>query len=515
MSEQPLSLGPVGQPASRPRRRPPLGTLLVIALVAAVTLVGGTLGHPRARVVSSSQVDVEGATAVCPDLRQFKNELSSRASVGAARPADGQTGSSGGAIRQHANSEPLAVQRVPITEPGQVAVGLGTALKNDALVFQSTGALSAGLEAEQVTRGERGRDRGLAGLRCEAPRTEAWFVGGNTSIGDVTTLVLVNVDDTPSTVDVTVLSYTGTPDQRPGQGLTINPHSRTVIDLDTLAPDRKLLAVHVHSRRGRVAAALRTSTLNGTTALGVDWIPQSVPPATSVLVPGFPQLDQGSRAVVIANPGTDDTVVSLQVSTSDGQFVPAGMDAIRVPAGSTNSVRLDDLAKQSALAVRVVSAGGPVLAGGFVGDLNQDAPAREFAYTAGSQPLSGPALLTDLVINRPTESTLILTAPADAASVRITLIRVLGTNTSLPKARVVRIPAGRTVTLKLSTFYRSGADVKLAVEVRPEEGSGPVYAARYLREHGAHGPLTTLLDLRGPEVAVSRPAVVEDPRVGY
>ncbi|MCU1593969.1 MAG: hypothetical protein JWO12_1361, partial [Frankiales bacterium] len=410
-----------------------------------------------------------------------------------------------------------SLQRVPLTAPGQVAIGLGTTLNGDALVLGATGSFSAGLEAEQVTRGERGRDRGLAGLRCDAPRQEAWFVGGNTSVGDLTTLVLVNVDDTPATVDVTVYSSAG-PAEQPGlgEGITINPHSRTIVNLDTLAPDRKLLAVHVDSRRGRVAAAMRTSSLAGKVALGVDWIPQSVPPAASVLVPGIPQLsDGGSRVVLITNPGVDDTQVSVQVTTSDGQFVPTGMDAITIPAGSTGFVKLNDVAKGSALAVRVTSKdGSPILAGGFVGDVNTDAPAHEFAYTAGSLPLSGPALLTDLVINRPTESTLVLTAPEQAATIKLTLIRVLGTGYSLPKLKDVRVPAGRTVTVKLSSFYRSGANVKIALEVTPVIGSGPVYAARYLAEHGAHGPLTTLLDLQGPATAIARPQVNEDPRVG-
>ena len=79
--------------------------------------------------------------------------------------------------------------------------------------------------------------------------------------------------------------------------------------------------------------------------------------------------------------------------------------------------------------------------------------------------------------------------------------------------KTVTIPAGRSALLTLSTFFRPGADAQLAVEVRPEPGSGPVYAARYLREHGAHGPLTTLLVLEGPAQLVSRPVVFSDPQV--
>lgn len=493
------------------RSLPPLGTLVVVVAMVAATVVGGMNDHP-ARPAAASLVEVVGATAVCPDLRRSGNGLTSRASVGAAPLPAGRTATSG-SVQAHANSTPGVLHKVPVTSPGQVAVGLGTALNFDALVVQSTGVLAAGLEAEQVTRGEHGRDRGLAGLRCEAPRTEAWFVGGATSLEDQTVLVLVNVDDTPATVDMTVFTASGPADPRLGRGITIAPHSRGVVSLDTLAPDRKLLAVHVHSRRGRLAVGMRHSMISAGVPLGVDWVPQSVPPSSSVLVPGIPILEKGSRTMIVTNPGTDDTVVSVQLTTVDGQFVPAGMDQLPVPAGSSISVRLDTQAKLSALGVRVVSDGAPILAGAFVGDV-QEGLVREFAYTGGSLPLSGPALITDLVINRPTESTLIVTAPEGAATVRVSPIRVVGTVGNLPAPKVVKVPAGRTVTLKLSTFYPPGATVKLALEIRPEDGSGPVYAARYLREHGAHGPLTTLLDLQGPAQRVSLPIVLEDARLG-
>jgi len=492
----------------------PWGTLVVIGLLTAGTLVaGGVRQHPLAQL-SPQSVEVVGATAVCPDLRQTKDVLATRVSVGAAPLPAGRAGGEGDveAIRVSAKGRP---EPVPVTGPGQVGVGLGTSTDKDGLVFTSTGVLAGGLEVEQVTRGEQGIDRGLAGLRCEAPRTEAWFVGGATLVGDGSVLVLANVDDTPATVDVTVFSAAtkaGPPDARLGQGITVQPHTRQVLNLDTIAPDRNLLTLHVASRRGRVSAGVRHARADGRVPLGVDWVPQSTPPARRVVVPGIPQ-GPGVRTVLVTNPGTDDTVVSLRVTTKDGQFVPTKLDQLDVPAGTTISVRVDGIAATSALTATVTSEGAPVVAGALVQD-RQAGPVREFAYTAGSLPLSGPALMTDLVINRPTESTLILTALEDKATVVVTPIRVLGTVGVLPTPMTVEVPAGRTVTLKLSTFYPPGTEAQLALEVRPAPGSGQVYAARYLRERGARGPLVTLLDLQGPALQVSRPAVVMDGRLG-
>ncbi|MGB8651280.1 MAG: DUF5719 family protein [Mycobacteriales bacterium] len=490
--------------------RPPLGTVVVVAALGGLTLVGSLLGRPAASRVRTSQVEVVGATAVCPDLRQVKGILASRVSVGAAPLPAGRGGATRGKVEIVSNSARTAPSPLAVSEPGQVAVGVGTGIDQDALVVSAAGPLAAGLEAEQVTRGEGGRERGLAGLRCEPPRREAWFEGGSTVVGDESVLVLANVDDTPATVDVSVFSATGPADPRPGQGITVEPHSRRVILMDTIAPDRALLAVHVLSRQGRVAAALRHSRTDGSSPLGVDWVPQAAPPAAQVVVPGIPQGGNGQRYILITNPTTDDTVASVRITTQDGQYVPTGLDQVAVPAGTTVTARLDIETLHSALAATVTTDGVPVLAGGLVRDAQQGSKTREFAYTGASIPLSGPALMTDLVINRPTESTLILSAPQGKATVVVTPIQVLGQQGRLPAAKTVVVPAGRTAVLKLSTFYPPGTDAQLAVEVRPLEGSGPVYAARYLRERGAHGPLTTLLDLQGPAQLVPRlPAVLD------
>jgi hypothetical protein len=492
--------------------RPPLGTLCVVAVLATGTVVGSMVdAAPSAGRAKAEPVEVVGSSAVCPDLRQTKDRLATRVSVGAAPLPAGRTGS-GGSLTSSRVTTPGSPLPVPITEAGQVAVGLGTTTDKDGLVVTAEGVLAAGLEVEQVTRGESGRDRGLAGLRCEAPKPEAWFAGGSTAVSHTSLLVLANVDDTPSTVDVTVFTQKGPVDNRPGQGITLRPHTRQVINLDTLAPDREWLAVHVLARRGRVAAGVRHTTGDTTNPQGVDWVPQTAPPATRVVVPGFP-LGTGTRVLRITNPSGDDTTVAVQVTTNDGQFVPTGLDAVEVPAQTTVEVRLEDQAKSSALAATVTSVGAPVIAGAYIKDL-QEGSVRDYAYTAGALPLSGPALVTDVVIDRPTESTLILSAPESGATVVVTPIRVLGQSGAPPAPKTVRIAGGRTATLRLSTFYPPGTTAQLAVELRPQPGSGPVYAARYLRARGAHGPLTTLLVLQGPAQLVTRPDVVEDPQAG-
>jgi hypothetical protein len=491
--------------------RPPLGTLVIVLVLALGALLGGTPGGAESTGLSSQSVEVQGATVVCPDVRQQRGVLATRISVGAAPLPAGRTGTPGSVLAVPA-TKPTADRRVGVSVPGQVAVQVASDVNNDGLVVSATGELAAGLEVEQITRGEQGNQRGLAGLRCDLPRRETWFVGGGTGIRDLTTLVLVNVDDTPSTVDVSVFSRTGPADQRLGQGITVRPHTRQLINLDTLAPDRDHLAVQVLSRRGRVAAALRYTVADSRRPYGVDWVPAAQPPAPTAVVPGFPR-GPGARLLFVANPGTDDTTVRVQLTTANGQYVPVGMEAVDVPAGSTRVLRLSGIAEDSPLTAVVSSEGGPILAGGYVRD-RQPEGVTEFALSGGSLPLSGPALLTDLVIDRPTESTLILTALDQAATVVVTPIRVVGTSGSLPAPKRVQVPAARTVALRLSTFYPPGTETRLAVEVSTTEGSGQIYAMRYLRQKGATGPLTTMLSLQSAAQRVPRPLVVEDPRLG-
>jgi hypothetical protein len=491
--------------------RPPIGTLAVVVVLALGTAIGGSVHRDAVRRTSAQQVEVVGATVVCPDLRQAKDLLATRVSVGSGLLPAGRA-STGGTIDARRLTQQGDTVNVPVTKAGQVAVNLGTGTTKDGLVVAATGDLAAGLEVEQVTRGERGLNRGLAGLRCEPPKPDVWFEGGSTMLGNETTLVLANVDDTPSTVNVTIFSAKHEVDPPGGQGIVLQPHTRREIPLDTLAPDEDLLALHVQSTRGRVAAGLRHALKTVTATEGVDWVPQTQPPARQVVVPGFAS-GTGLRALYVTNPGADDATVKVTVTTEDGQFVPQNKDAVDVPHGRTVAIRLDNITLKSALAATVTSDGAPVIAGGFAKDF-QSGPVREFAYTAGALPLTGPALVTDVVIDRPTESTLILTAPDGPATVVVSPVPVIGQSGPQPSGpKTVRIEGGRTATLKLSTFFRPGVTAQLAVEVRPAAGSGAVYAARYLREHGAHGPLTTLLVLEGPSQLVSRPVVYSDPQV--
>jgi hypothetical protein len=487
--------------------RPPLPLLVVTGLLALVG-VGGALpgGAPTAGAVAERTAPVVGAVAVCPDVQQ--DGAAVQTSVSAATSPSAPVGD-GAVTVAPLGGEPVAVAE--LTAAGQALSGLGVGVDDDALVLRAEGPLAAGFAVQQTTRAG-GAERGLSDVRCEAPRTEAWFVGGSTAVGAESTLVLVNADDTPALVDVTLFTPDGVAERRPGRGITVRPRSRTLVPLDRLAPGEQVLSAQVVTQRGRVAAALRHVRSEGSIPRGAEWVPRSPAPAQELLVPGLPA-GPGERSLLLANPGEDDTTVSLEVTTGDGQFVPAGLEEISVPAGTTVSQDLSAVLASTPAAVGVRSSAGPVLAAGVVSDGASGAVADLAYVAAATSPLTTPALLPDVPVEPATDATLLLSAPSGDTVVDLVPVGLAG-QPAPPPTRRVDVPGGRTVAVPLSTLVPPGSTARFALRVDPSEGTSPVHVTRYLRSVGSAGPLLSSLTLRGEVAQVPRPVVVRDPLVG-
>ena len=463
-----------------------LGT--VAAVVAAGLVVGQLTAAPATEQTALQQVPVTSRTLVCPDLRQ------DGAGGTTVVTAAGGAGRAGGGLGE----TPAALPGGPVVRD------LDDGVQGPVVVVTATGPDAGSLVAEQTTRATAGSRRGVAAVSCPAPSPDSWFVGGGTLVGSLTELLLVNVEDTPAVVDVEVWTRTGRADPRPGRGIRVQPRSRTAVLLDRLAPDRDLLALHVRATRGRVASALRVVRVDGRTSLGTDWVPQGQPPAREVVVPGLPQ-GPGRRTALVTNPGQADAVVSLELTTDDGQYVPEGMQAVPVPAGSSIGVDLSEELTGTPAALRVRSDGPPVLVGASVID-RQGGALREIAYAASIEPLSAPALLADVRLSAPAEITLLLSALDADAVVDLVPVAAPG---QLPSPQRVSVPAATTVAVRLSRFLPPGSTGSLTVEVRPVEGL--VSAARYGRERGPRVPFTTLLPLIPSRRLVPLPDLVADP----
>lgn len=469
--------------------RPPWAGVAGAAAVVAVVLVGD-LTAP-ARVGSRAAAGAESAavtdvTLACPDVggnRQYvTTRFTAASSSGSGRVVTRTLG--------RGRDTPLLKSAGTLVSRDVQQAGVG-------LAVYAEGSIAAGLEAEQTTFIERGPARSFSNARCVRPGHTFWFVGLSGAVDVHDSIYLMNPDDTPASVDLSLWGAKGPIDAPHLQGLAVPAHARVVVPVDRLAPDAPMLGLRVVATSGRIAAVARDQRQHGTRPDGNDWVPGTLAPATRLVLPGYPT-GLGARTVFLTNPGSDDANVTLRVVTDSGSFVPTGFNAKPLPAGTTARFELHTLIENNVAAV-VVTSDQPVVATGHISRV-QGAFYPDRAWTAATPPLAAGALVTDVRTGE-ASSVLLLSAPEAAGTVTV---QALGSG----RRAVVRVPAGRTVSYSPDRLLPSGSGALL---VTPGTGSGPVYAARVLAQQGAHGPLLAVLPLLDVPGTVTLPPARYDP----
>jgi hypothetical protein len=274
-------------------------------------------------------------------------------------------------------------------------------------------------------------------------------------------------------------------------------------------PGRAAFAVKVTAQSGRVSSAVRRSRVVDGVPSGVDWLPRTDRPAEIVTVGALPA-GNGSRTLLLVNPGEEPALAKVVVTRTDGQFVPDGLAELVVPAGRLLQVPLTDVLEGDAAGVRVTSDGLPLLAGAIADNQGRTGKVQEIAFAAGLPALDGPALLTDNRVAAGVDSQLLLFAPDGAAEVTITAVPARGATGRLPAPKVVVLQQGELQSLSVASVT-GGADA--GVVVTPSANSSAVYGTRVISERSAAGPLLTTLGIRSQSASgVPVPAVSADPR---
>ncbi|MET0740857.1 MAG: DUF5719 family protein [Candidatus Nanopelagicales bacterium] len=481
--------------------RPAIGLAAAVLAVVAVTLAAASVAPPTVGGSGGTQdVPIATAALVCPSPVEAADQTST---VSALTPPDvlpdlGPDG--GGSIaRLGALEDP-----VPLAAAGTVTrwspPGDGQATP---VLAEADGALAPGFAAQQSTRAADGLSRGRSGTACAASGTDFWFVGGGSDVGRVTTVYLTNVGEAPALVNVDVFGPAGPVEAPGGRGIPVLPGQQERVAVDALAPGVATLALHVTTSTGSVSAAVFDTAASGLEPLGNDWVPVSSAPSTEVLVPGLAPAPDGSRQLVMLAPGAEPALVRMQVIAPDGTFAPTGMDLVDVSPGEITTVDLSAVAPDVWASLRLAS-DQPIVAGlrqvrGAAGQ------APEFAYLAGGSALTGPTSVVDGTRDASTATVLLLVAPL--GGVRGSL--VVTPDGEAPVTTPFEVTAGTTSMLPLAPDATSFTAV-----VVPERGSEPLYAARWVSELDARGPLVTAQPLRTPPITVEQPAVDQDLRTG-
>jgi hypothetical protein len=478
----------------------PAALLAAVALggaVAAAQLTGSTASAPPA--ASTSTAPVIDTTLVCPFIAG-STPGSSSVTTGivadtakSLSPPSTSTGTVTTTFLRGTASHPARVKLAPGLRVTSGPTTTGT------LAVRAIGSVAATTVADQVSLISGGRFRALTGSRCSSPSADWWFAGADGRVGYTDRLVLANPSNTGADVTVSVWSATGPLTPPRLASVPIAARSSVIIAIPSVAPDAATLALHVHASSGAVTAALLDQRVNGVSAAGSDWLPPTRSPARTQVVAGFPD-SPGTRSLVLADPGSLDATVSIRVVSTSGSFAPSGINQVVVHAGQTQVVDLTKALAGVTGAV-TVSADQPVVAQGLAittatGELPDlqwlaatPALRSSGAFANGREPDGGNA-------------TLLLTAPAGAATVRITSLD--------GKSETITVPAGHSLATILTTLTGVSAPTSGAV-VTPT-GSAPVYATRELSFAGAHGALTTSEPVLALPTPLPLPEVTQDLR---
>lgn len=461
---------------ARPRRALVIGGRVatgVVALAAAAAVVGAvglvplpTVGAaPEGVVVDPVAVDL---SRVCP----------------------------GGALRLGEETGADADTAVPIGSPITVDAATGGTAERRVLDGAVELRMAAGADAALAgaqSQAVEARDYvGFAALACAEPSSSIWLVGGATTTGRTSILVLVNPTEVTATVEITVLGEDGAVSAPGMSGIEVPPGERIALSLAGFAPGLQSPVVHVASRGGQVVAALQYSIVRGLDAAGVALVGAAPEPATRLDIPGVRVLDAvgvaraGALAgwedvapvVRIAVPGDEDASVRVALAPE----VPAdGAEAtltgttftVDVPAGTVVEFPLhpeaatgEEIADGSysltlesdvpvLAAARVSTAVDP--GADFEPDTVVTGPPSDVAWFGAATVLDGDALVP--VADGP-EPVVSLLNPADADAVVVLAADGADDIT-------VTVPAGGSVSVPVTgeTVYRATGTAGLAVTV--------------------------------------------------
>ena len=371
--------------------------------------------------------------------------------------------------------------------PSMAGGAVPTSLARGGLVVSASGADAQGLDLEQL--GPAGQPT----ARCEAPGSDFWFVGPETTKLQ-TELYLINADSEPANVSVAVQTDSGPRLGARDSGIIVPPHSMVVQNLDKLVKSARAASLHVTTSAGRVVAAVRET---GSAAKPGIWLPPAPQPATTQMLTGLPDV-AGTRQLYISVPGTAAARVTITAVTPRGSYQPTGGSRVSLLGRLTTGISLPSL---SGFAGSIkISANVPVTAVLEVSGGPAGAPG---AFVSGSAALTGQGVVAASPAGAAGRTEIVLSAPRQAASVRITHASPGVAVTGQP-GQVVHIPAKSSTRVRLKLPKKRANISLIAVVVTPLPGSGPVYAARVAIAGGA---VVSVLPIG------SSPARVDLPRV--
>nr|WP_167308395.1 DUF5719 family protein [Streptomyces tendae] len=482
-----------------------------LAAVTGFAAVSAPDGSGTDTAAPAARLPVERTSLLCPapstsDLAETAYTSFTPVTKGADEKGDGElataeTAEDGGKGAKDDKGDKDEKKEKPVVQPkapGTPVTGKTTGADAPALIGTAEGGTAPGWTVQQTTEVAAGTGRGLQGVNCTAPDTEFWFPGASTATGRTDYVHLTNPDDSAAVVDIELYGKDGALKSTVGEGVTVPPHTSESLLLSTLSEVKETdLTVHVGVRSGRVGAAVQA--LDDKT--GGDWLTAAADPASELVLPGIPK-DATAVRLVLFTPGGTDADLKVRLASPSGLITPAGHETVHVKAGMTTGVDLGEVTRGEAgsLVLTPTDRAVPVVAAVRV--VRGKGDEQESAFVPASDPVGARATVAD---NRAKSTTLALSAPGEAAQVKVTASA--GTEGGTPATKTYTIKAG--TTQNVDAPVPAGLKGSYALTVETVSG-GPVHASRTLTgsdDDVAAFTVQTLPDDRG---MVSVPNADED-----
>ena len=495
-------------------RRPAVHLVLAVVFVLVVALLASALGQDRSgpEPATASVVPVTETVVACPGLRSREGYTESAVAAATPPRVEGVDPDAPGSGAVRTLDPDLSREKtlIRLREPGDRGDYVGRNGERDSVTGSASGSLAPGFSVTQTERTVDGAGRGLASTQCQPTGTDFWFVGPASGVGQRAVLVLTNPENAEAMVDVTIHGERGVVDAPGARGIQVSARSREEIRLDQVAPGKRVLALHVQVRVGRLSAAITETDVAGFEPRGTDWFPAAESPTTSLVVPGVPGVANGRTSDVrldLVAPG-EAAVVTLTFVTPDGSFQPADVDIVDVPAEGVTSVDLTKALRDQSASI-LISSDAPVTAGARV-ELRDPDLFGDVLYLAATEPLTAPAVVPDNRTTADLETRLLFSAPGDATSAEV-MGFAGGRQWSAGR---IELEAGTTGSLTIEPPRTGGSRVaSYGLVIRPT-GDGPIYGVRMLDEEGPRGPLVTAFPLTTARLLAKVPEAYPDIAVG-
>lgn len=191
------------------------------------------------------------------------------------------------------------------------------------------------------------------GVTCLAPQERQYLVGASADVASKSQLVLVNSGLSTSTLEVQVFSENSSFKKN----LTIKQNKTIKQSLVSLAPGSKVVALSITPKTGRLSAFLLDERTKGLQTLGGDIVNSQSELAKTIYIPAIPHTNviQKSHILRVLNPNNINTNITVELISSDGRYVPIGLDNRKVNADRAVDFSFEFESKKKIFALKITS----------------------------------------------------------------------------------------------------------------------------------------------------------------